>query len=250
MLRNDSTRASFIGSAFGVSCVFLFNAIYLHYIASKLKSKNKSKPKPMVKSTHMTSKINSPIRKPRAGSLSDITANIETNSASMTPILETIRTHQSYSPSTILVVGIAGGSGSGKTTLADAIFTGLGREENVTFISHDSYYKDLSGSTMAQREKTNFDHPNSLDTDLLVQHVKMLREGKDVNVPIYDFSTHSRTKNTTVVSPRKVVLVEGILIFTEPQLTELLDVKIFVDTESDLRLMRRISRDVQERGRR
>ena len=103
---------------------------------------------------------------------------------------------------------------------------------------------------MAQREKTNFDHPNSLDTDLLVQHVKMLREGKDVNVPIYDFSTHSRTKNTTVVSPRKVVLVEGILIFTEPQLTELLDVKIFVDTESDLRLMRRISRDVQERGRR
>ena len=196
------------------------------------------------------SKIHSPIRRGKKGPFDP--SSLEPLDLSMTPILNTIKRHSASFDQTgvpSLVVGIAGGSGSGKTTLADAIFTALGREDNVTFISHDSYYKDLSQWSMEKREKQNFDHPNSLDTELLVQHVQELRQGNIVDIPIYDFSTHSRTKKTTPVKPKKVILVEGILIFTEPSLTDLLDVKIFVDTESDVRLMRRIQRDCQERGR-
>ncbi|GMH76429.1 hypothetical protein TrVE_jg11950 [Triparma verrucosa] len=173
-----------------------------------------------------------------------------TASHSFSPLIGTIREISNRPDGApILVVGIAGGSGSGKTTLAQAIYTALGRENNVTFISHDSYYKDLSSWTMAQREQQNFDHPNSLDTDLLVGHIEQLRSGSSVLIPNYDFSTHSRTAEKTVARPRRVILVEGILIFTEPRLTELLDVKIFVDTESDVRLIRRVTRDCQERGR-
>jgi len=122
-------------------------------------------------------------------------------------------------------------------------------QDHVTFLSHDSYYKDLSSWTMAQRAQQNFDHPNSLDTWLMVEHLELLRNGGIAEIPNYDFSTHSRTTEVTRIAPKQVVLVEGILIFTEPALADLIDVKIFVDTESDIRLIRRVTRDCQERGR-
>lgn len=147
-----------------------------------------------------------------------------------------------------LVIGIAGGSGSGKTTVAQEILQRVG-PERIAFLQHDSYYKDLSGLPPTQRAEVNFDHPNSLETDLLIEHIASLRDGKAVEVPIYDFSTHSRTARTFTVQPRGVILVEGILIFTEAALREMFDVKIFVDTDSDLRLIRRLERDIAERGR-
>ena len=136
-----------------------------------------------------------------------------------------------------LVIGIAGGSGSGKTTVAQEI------------LQHDSYYKDLSGLPPTQHAEVNFDHPNSLETELLTQHIAALRDRKSVEVPIYDFSTDSRTGRTFTVQPHRVILVEGILIFPEATLREMFDVKIFVDTDSDLRLIRRLERDISERGR-
>lgn len=147
-----------------------------------------------------------------------------------------------------LVIGIAGGSGSGKTTVAQAILQRVG-PERIAFLQHDSYYKDLRGLPPAQRNEFNFDHPNSLETDLLIQHIACLKRGKPVEVPIYDFSTDSRTARTFTVQPRNVILVEGILIFTEAALREMLDIKIFVDTDSDLRFIRRLERDIHERGR-
>ena len=147
-----------------------------------------------------------------------------------------------------LVVGIAGGSGSGKTTVAQSILQRVGPEK-IAFLQHDQYYKDLSGLPPAQRASINFDHPNSLETTLMIQHVLRLREGKSVEVPIYDFSTHSRTEKTFTVKAHRVILVEGILIFTEPALRELFDVKIFVDTDPDIRFIRRLKRDIEERGR-
>jgi len=172
------------------------------------------------------------------------------SSNGLTPLTQTLRDINSRpAGAPILVVGIAGGSGSGKTTLAEAVYNALGGEDYVTFLSHDSYYKDLSSWTMEQRSQQNFDHPNSLDTWLMVEHLAQLRRGETANIPNYDFSTHSRTAEVTPVSPRQVILVEGILIFTEPDLADLIDVKIFVDTESDIRLIRRVTRDCQERGR-
>ncbi|GMI18826.1 hypothetical protein TeGR_g4469, partial [Tetraparma gracilis] len=172
------------------------------------------------------------------------------SSNGLTPLTQTLRDISARpAGAPILVVGIAGGSGSGKTTLAQAIYAALGRDENVTFLSHDSYYKDLSSWTMEQRSQQNFDHPNSLDTDLMVRHLSQLRAGECAEIPNYDFSTHARTAEVTLVQPRQVILVEGILIFTEPALAGLIDVKIFVDTESDIRLIRRVTRDCQERGR-
>ncbi|NTU55632.1 MAG: uridine kinase [Anaerolineales bacterium] len=147
-----------------------------------------------------------------------------------------------------LVIGIAGGSGSGKTTVAQEILQRVG-PDRIAFLQHDSYYKDLSGLPPVQRIQVNFDHPNSLETELLIQHIASLRDGKPVEVPIYDFSTHSRTSQTYTVQPRMVILVEGILIFTEPALRGMFDVKIFVDTDSDLRFIRRLERDITERGR-
>src|SRR5687767_10905663 len=147
-----------------------------------------------------------------------------------------------------LVIGIAGGSGSGKTTVAQEILQRVGHER-IAFLQHDSYYKDLSGLPPTQRAQINFDHPNSLETELLIQHVASLRDGKAVEVPIYDFSTDRRTAQTFTVQPQRVILVEGILIFTEAALREMFDVKIFVDTDSDLRLIRRLQRDITERGR-
>lgn len=148
-----------------------------------------------------------------------------------------------------LVVGIAGGTGAGKSTLARELYAALGEEVNVTYIVHDSYYKDISHLSLEERAKTNFDHPESLDTDLLIQHVIDLKHGKNADVPNYDFSTHMRTKEVTVMEAKNIVLIEGILIFSEPKLVELMDLKVFVDTDSDIRLTRRLVRDTSERGR-
>ena len=150
--------------------------------------------------------------------------------------------------STPLVIGIAGGSGSGKTTVAQTILQRVG-PDRISFLQHDAYYKDLSGLPPAQRAEVNFDHPNSLESELLTHHIRQLRDGHAVEVPIYDFAHHSRTDRTYTVQPRGVILVEGILIFAEAALRELFDVKIFVDTDPDLRFIRRLERDIAERGR-
>ncbi|HSL44150.1 MAG TPA: uridine kinase [Anaerolineales bacterium] len=147
-----------------------------------------------------------------------------------------------------LVIGIAGGSGSGKTTVAQQILQRVG-PDRIAFLQHDSYYKDLSGLPPTQRAEVNFDHPHSLETELLIEHIACLRDGKPVEVPIYNFATHSRTDRSFTVQPRRVILVEGILIFTEAALREMFDVKIFVDTDSDIRFIRRLERDIAERGR-
>lgn len=147
-----------------------------------------------------------------------------------------------------VIVGIAGGSASGKTTLARAIINNLG-EEHISFVGHDNYYKNLCHLSLEERAKVNFDHPDSLDTPLLIEHIRALREGKQVHIPTYDFNTHSRTSSYDLVQPRKIIIVDGILIFSEPELLQLMDMKIFVDTADDIRLIRRISRDTLERGR-
>jgi uridine kinase len=149
---------------------------------------------------------------------------------------------------TPLVIGIAGGSGSGKTTVAQEILNRVG-PSRISFLQHDSYYKDLSGLPPAQRAAVNFDHPNSLETELLVAHIEQLKADEAVQVPVYDFSIHTRTNQSFEVLPRRVILVEGILIFAEPDLRALFDVKIFVDTDDDVRLIRRMQRDIEERGR-
>ncbi|MBC7232394.1 MAG: uridine kinase [Chloroflexi bacterium] len=148
----------------------------------------------------------------------------------------------------ILIIGVAGGTASGKTTVVQAILDRVGRER-IAYIQHDSYYKDLSHLPLEERRKFNFDHPDALDTPLLVQHLKELRAGRSVQVPEYDFATYCRLPQTRTVYPRPVVIVEGILILTEPALRELIDLKIYVDTDADLRLIRRIQRDIAERGR-
>lgn len=149
---------------------------------------------------------------------------------------------------TPLVIGIAGGSGSGKTTVAQEILQRVG-PDRIAYIQHDSYYKDLTGLPPAQRDQVNFDHPNSLETELLISHVEQLKRGQAIQVPIYDFSTDSRTGETFTVHPCRVIIVEGILIFVEPAMRALFDVKIFVDTDPDVRLIRRLQRDISERGR-
>ena len=147
-----------------------------------------------------------------------------------------------------LVIGIAGGSGSGKTTVATAILGRVGYDR-IAFLQHDSYYKDLSGLPPVQRAEVNFDHPDSLETELLIEHIASLRDGKPVDVPVYDFATDRRTSQTFIIQPRSVILVEGILIFTEAKLRKMFNVKIFVDTDADLRFIRRLERDIHERGR-
>lgn len=147
-----------------------------------------------------------------------------------------------------LTIGIAGGSGSGKTTVAQEILGRVGADR-IAFLQHDSYYKDLSGLPPTQRADLNFDHPNSLETDLLIEHIRCLQAGKPVQVPIYDFSTHSRTDRTFRVAAHRVILVEGILLFVEASLRALFDIKVFVDTDADIRFIRRLQRDISERGR-
>jgi len=147
-----------------------------------------------------------------------------------------------------LVVGIAGGTGSGKTTVAHKLAAAMPTERCVT-IEHDAYYRDQSHLPLEERAKTNFDHPASLESTLLAEHLRDLRAGKHVDIPIYDFATHSRTKETRRVSPAPLIIVEGILVFAEAQVREQMDIKIFVDTDADIRLMRRIRRDLESRGR-
>ncbi|MDP1546949.1 MAG: uridine kinase [Anaerolineales bacterium] len=147
-----------------------------------------------------------------------------------------------------LVIGIAGGSGSGKTTVANEILNRVGASR-IAYLQQDSYYKDLTGLDPAQRDEVNFDHPNSLETELMIEHIASLRDLQPVQVPIYDFTTDSRTGETFIVHPQNVILVEGILIFVDPNLRKMFDVKIFVDTDSDIRFIRRLSRDITERGR-
>ena len=148
----------------------------------------------------------------------------------------------------MLIIGITGGTGCGKTTVVNQIIKELSGEE-VTVISQDSYYKDLSYLSFSDRTKINFDHPNSIDFDLLKEHLLALREGKDIQSPTYSFVEHNRTNETILVKPTKVVIVEGILIFAHPDIRELFDIKIFVHADSDERLIRRIKRDTTERGR-
>lgn len=146
------------------------------------------------------------------------------------------------------VIGVAGGTGSGKTTVSRRIWEAVGRER-IAYIQHDNYYKDQSHLTPEDRALTNYDHPDSLETSLLVAHLRELRAGRPVDIPVYDFSVHNRSKKTLRVNPAKVVLVEGILIFVEPALRELMDMRIFVDTDADIRFIRRLRRDMIERGR-
>ena len=147
-----------------------------------------------------------------------------------------------------LVIGIAGGSGSGKTTVAQEILNRVG-PDRIAYLQQDSYYKDLTGLPPAQRAAVNFDHPHSLETELLIQHIASLRDLQPVSVPIYNYATDSRTAESINVAARGVILVEGILIFVDAELRKLFDVKIFVDTDSDLRFIRRLQRDITERGR-
>ena len=151
-----------------------------------------------------------------------------------------------YTPT--LVIGIAGGTGSGKTTVASEILSRVGRNI-ISYIPHDAYYSDISELPPNERAAVNFDHPNSLDTALMIKHIQALKKGELIQLPVYDFTTHSRTEDTIPIPPNPVILVEGILIFTDPALRELFDIKIFVDTDADIRLIRRIRRDITERGR-
>ena len=147
----------------------------------------------------------------------------------------------------VLVIGIAGGSGSGKTTLTNQI-AGQFRD-HVTILKHDNYYKAHDDMTYEERTRLNYDHPNAFDTELMIQHLRELKAGRPVECPVYDYKIHNRSKNTITIVPGKVVIVEGILIFENRELCELMDIRIFVDTDSDLRIIRRIQRDVMERAR-
>jgi uridine kinase len=147
-----------------------------------------------------------------------------------------------------LIVGIAGGTGSGKTTVANKLAAAMPAERCVT-IEHDAYYRDQSHLSLDERAKTNFDHPAALESSLLAEHLRELREGRAVEIPIYDFATHTRRAECRKVVPAPLIIVEGILVFAEVQVREQMDIKIFVDTDADIRLMRRIRRDLEVRGR-
>lgn len=148
----------------------------------------------------------------------------------------------------MLTIGIAGGTGCGKTTVVDQITSQL-PEREVGILSQDSYYKDLSHLSFEQRCKVNFDHPSAIDFDLLITHLMALKAGESVNQPVYSFKNHNRTPETVLTQPRKVMIVEGILIMSHPDIRDLFDIKIFVHADSDERLIRRLRRDISERGR-
>ena len=147
-----------------------------------------------------------------------------------------------------VIIGIAGGTGSGKTTVARAIYDRVGKDR-IEWIAHDSYYRDFEGLSPEERRKINFDHPDSLETELLARHLDVLSKGSSVDVPKYDFTTHSRRAETQRVEPRKVIIVEGILVLAEPELRRRIDIKLFVDTPPDIRFGRRLMRDIKSRGR-
>ncbi len=149
--------------------------------------------------------------------------------------------------SNIIVIGIAGGSGSGKTTLMKNLIARF--QDDVTVLSHDNYYRAYEELSIDERRKVNYDHPDAFDTGMMIEHLKQLKAGHAIECPIYDYTTYSRSKETTRLVPRKVILVEGILIFQNKKLCSQMDIKIFVDTDADVRLIRRIRRDVAKRGR-
>jgi uridine kinase len=149
---------------------------------------------------------------------------------------------------TPLLIGIAGGTGSGKSTVAHKIAEGL-PEGSVGVIDHDAYYRDRPDLSPTDRAKLNYDHPDALDTELLVEHLEALRAGRAVDLPVYDFRTHSRCPDRRHLEPSRILIVEGILVFVDERVRKLLDVKIFVDTDADLRVFRRIRRDLEQRGR-
>jgi len=147
-----------------------------------------------------------------------------------------------------MIIGISGGTGSGKTTVANRILESVCARE-VVFIQQDSYYRNLKDLPLDFRQVANFDHPDALDNELLIHHVRKLKNGEAIDLPIYDFKTHTRLNETRAVDPKPIVIVEGILIFSEPRLLELMDIKVFVDTPDDIRFIRRLRRDIAERGR-
>jgi len=147
-----------------------------------------------------------------------------------------------------IFIGVCGGSGSGKTTIVNRINSEV-PEKSIAIMEHDAYYKDQSSMTYEQRCKTNYDHPFAFDTDLFVEHIKELKKGNTIQKPIYDYGIHNRKEETIISEPKEIIIVEGLLIFYEERIRELLDIKIFVDTDADIRILRRIVRDMNERKR-
>ncbi len=147
----------------------------------------------------------------------------------------------------IIVIGVAGGTGSGKTTLVKALMNRFG--ENITVLSHDNYYKQHNELTYEERAKLNYDHPDAFDTDMMIEHLRLLKQGVAIDCPTYDFTVHNRAEGILHIEPETVIVVEGILIFQDLELCREMDIKIFVDTDADVRLCRRIRRDVRKRGR-
>ena len=147
-----------------------------------------------------------------------------------------------------ILIGIAGGTGSGKKTLADKLVDSFGRDE-VSILRHDNYYKRHDEMDYEARTKLNYDHPDAFDTDLLCEHIRLLKSGQSIDMPVYDYTIHNRSDRTVHVDTAPVIVLEGILIFAEPALCDLMDIKVFVDTDADVRILRRIVRDVKERGR-
>lgn len=147
-----------------------------------------------------------------------------------------------------ILIGITGGTGSGKSTIADALYSNFSNER-ITMIQQDMYYKDQSNLSMEERVKTNYDHPMAFDNDLLVEHLQKLIKGEAIEKPRYDFTIHNRAKDTTTVEPREIIIVEGILILEDERIRDLLDIKVYVDTDADIRILRRLVRDIDERGR-
>ncbi len=147
----------------------------------------------------------------------------------------------------IMIIGIAGGTGSGKTTITDCLVERFGG--NVSVVHHDNYYKAHHNMPYEERCLLNYDHPDSFDTDMMIEHLRQLKQGKTIQCPVYDYTIHDRSEKTIPIEPTRVIIVEGILIYADPRLCDLMDVKIFVDTDADVRILRRIQRDVQKRGR-
>jgi len=147
-----------------------------------------------------------------------------------------------------ILIGITGGTGSGKSTVAKSIYRNF-KKESISIIMQDSYYKDQSDMTFEERTKTNYDHPHAFDTPLLIKHLEMMLKGQAIEMPIYDFTIHNRKKETLREEPKDIIIVEGILILEDKKLRDLFDIKIYVDTDADIRILRRLTRDIRDRGR-